>query len=103
MLRKTITAVMLTAAVATTTVAVSTNEAEAGRWHRGFAAGVAGGVALGILGSALAHPHHAPAPAYGAPPMWSDAWFDYCLARYRSFDPDSGTYMTRRGVRRYCR
>ncbi|HHZ10866.1 MAG TPA: BA14K family protein [Rhizobiales bacterium] len=33
---------------------------------------------------------------------WSDAWFDYCEARYRSFDPDTGTFTGHDGRRRFC-
>lgn len=33
---------------------------------------------------------------------WGAEWLRYCAARYRSFDPVSGTYLTRRGKRRAC-
>ncbi|MGZ5876635.1 MAG: BA14K family protein [Bradyrhizobium sp.] len=35
---------------------------------------------------------------YGAP-----GWEAYCLSRYRSFDPISGTYRGYDGRRHYCR
>jgi len=31
------------------------------------------------------------------------AWLDYCSAKYRSFNPDTGTYMTYSGAEVPCR
>lgn len=33
---------------------------------------------------------------------WSNEWYRYCAGRYRSFDPDTGTFEGRDGVRRFC-
>lgn len=33
---------------------------------------------------------------------WSHAWYRWCDARYRSFDPRSGTYVGMDGRRRFC-
>lgn len=33
---------------------------------------------------------------------WSPVWYQYCVDRYRSFDPSSGTFMTYGGERRFC-
>jgi len=33
---------------------------------------------------------------------WSREWFEACDARYRSFDPRTGTFVTRTGQRRFC-
>lgn len=51
-----------------------------------------------------------PPPIYAPPvrsasgyPMWSAGWYSYCEARYRSFDPRSGTFLGYDGRRRYCR
>lgn len=38
-----------------------------------------------------------------APPVWSPAWYEYCAAKFRSFDPRSGTYQPYHGPRRLCR
>ncbi|MEE2952789.1 MAG: BA14K family protein [Pseudomonadota bacterium] len=46
---------------------------------------------------------HYVAPAYGAPPRGSGAWYRYCAAKYRSFDARSGTYQPYHGPRRVCR
>ncbi len=37
-----------------------------------------------------------------APPRWSDAWYDYCAAKYRSFNPSTGKYLSNSGHYRYC-
>ena len=39
----------------------------------------------------------------GAAPAWTAQWYAYCAQRYRSFDPDTGSYMTYGGQRRLCR
>lgn len=33
---------------------------------------------------------------------WSPEWYDYCRARFRSFDPKSGTYLGYDGRRHFC-
>ncbi|MCS4089031.1 BA14K family protein [Rhizobium sp. BK176] len=33
---------------------------------------------------------------------WSPGWYRWCDARYRSFDPRSGTYIDRTGRQRFC-
>jgi len=49
-----------------------------------------------------------PGPVYGPAHTrvgfepWSPAWYRYCSNKFRSFDPQSGTYMTYRGVRKFC-
>lgn len=37
------------------------------------------------------------------PDVGSDDWVSYCSAKYRSFDPDTGTYVTYSGERLPCR
>ena len=37
------------------------------------------------------------------PEVGSDEWVSYCSTKYRSFDPDSGTYVTYEGERLPCR
>lgn len=96
------------------------------------AAAIVGGiVGLGI-GAALASPRYyepapryyepapryyerrvyRPKPVYRAAPRyyssnvlrpWSREWYDYCSARYRSFDPRSGTFQPYHGPRQFCR
>jgi hypothetical protein len=39
----------------------------------------------------------------GAPVVGSDDWMAYCRAKYRTFDPDTGTYVTLEGQTVPCR
>jgi BA14K-like protein len=72
-------------------------------WGPAIAGGIIGGA---IVGGALAAPYGpgyygAPPPpvAYGPPP--GDA-IAYCMQRFRSFDPRSGTYLGNDGNRHPC-
>ncbi len=89
-------------------------------WGWGWGAPVAGGIVAGaLLGSALAapyyygpgpyyypRPYYAPAPVgyytpgYGPPPG-GDA-VAYCMQRFRSYNPRSGTYLGTDGHRHPC-
>lgn len=33
---------------------------------------------------------------------WTQAWYDYCSDKYRSFDPQTGTYKGYDGLRHFC-
>ena len=33
---------------------------------------------------------------------WSPRWYRWCMATYRSFDPDTGTFLGRDGLPRFC-
>ncbi len=45
----------------------------------------------------------APRPVYGAAvEPWSPEWYDYCSARYRSFNARSGTYVGYDGRSHFC-
>ena len=33
---------------------------------------------------------------------WTDEWFAWCDARYRSFDPNTGTFLGYDGRRHFC-
>jgi hypothetical protein len=77
-------------------------------WGWGWGAPVAGGLIAGaIVGGALAAapygyygPGYYPPPvAYGPPP--GDA-VGYCMQRFRSYDPNSGTYLGYDGNRHPC-
>lgn len=80
------------------------------RHHHGDAvAGAIFGLAAGaIIAGAASQPRygnsHSSARYNGyAPEPWSDDWYAYCASKYRSFDPDSGTFQPYRGPRRLCR
>jgi hypothetical protein len=38
-----------------------------------------------------------------APDPFTDEWYDYCAERYRSFDPETGTFQPYEGPRKLCR
>src|SRR4029077_11523155 len=96
------------------TKATDTN-VETVRWGRGFGWGLGAGLLGGaIVGGALAAPYYYgepyyysyggpyPPAAYGpgyspAPDKGVDA--SYCVSRYRSYDPATGTYMGYDGLR----
>jgi hypothetical protein len=88
-----------------------------GGWHGGgaLAAGAAGLAAGAILGGALAQPRYydygqayavAPAPVYVDPPSTGTVYgpgdVSYCMQRFRSYDPASGTYLGYDGLRHPC-
>ncbi|MBC2886016.1 BA14K family protein [Ochrobactrum sp. CM-21-5] len=90
------------------------------------AAGVIGLAAGALLGSALSQPqptYVAPAPVYAPPPPppayypapparrityragyepWTRGWYQYCSDRYRSFNPNTGTYRGYDGQDHFC-
>jgi hypothetical protein len=110
---KTAAALTLCATVAVGGIAASTTGAEAGHRHHHYwggnaaAAGVVGFAAGAIVGGALAQPryYYAPAPRpvrVGLRP-WSRKWYEYCSARYRSFDARTGTFVGYDGRRHFCR
>lgn len=72
------------------------------RWDNGAAvgAGIAGLAAGAIIGGAIANSQQ---PTYyeGAPVMGGDA-VSYCMQRFRSYDPASGTYLGYDGMRHPC-
>jgi hypothetical protein len=82
-----------------------------GGW--GWGAPVAGGLIAGaIIGGALAAPYgpgyyggpgYGPPPgvAYGPAPVEGDT-VAYCMQRFRSYDPSSGTYLGYDGARHPC-
>ncbi|GGD92136.1 hypothetical protein GCM10011390_08560 [Aureimonas endophytica] len=71
--------------------------------HNNTGAAVAAGIiGLGV-GAAIANSAR---PRYAAPPVYRgglSAHDRYCLSKYRSYDPASGTYQPYNGPRRYCR
>jgi hypothetical protein len=71
-------------------------------WDNGAAvgAGIAGLAAGAIIGGAIANSQQ---PTYyqGAPVAGGDA-VSYCMQRFRSYDPSSGTYLGYDGARHPC-
>ena len=42
-------------------------------------------------------------PASYGPPAWTPDWYTYCYSRYRSFNPNSGTFIGYDGYEHFCR
>ena len=89
-----------------------------GHYRHGYRGGGGNAVAAGIIGlgvgaligSALTPrtvyvppppPRYAPV-AYGPQP-WSPDWYSYCYSRYRTFNPNSGTFVGYDGYEHFCR
>ena len=118
MFTKTIATFALIASLATAaSITMPTSQAQAaGGRNAAFAAGAITGLAVGAIayhghrhyGHGYYRPHHRPyrpRPAYyrGRPAPWTGAWYDYCSARYRSFNPRTGYFMGYDGRRHFCR
>jgi hypothetical protein len=80
------------------------------RGGRGFGAGFATGVIIGgVYGAPYYYPpgpyypgpYYYPGPAYYGAPPYGDA-VGYCMQRFRSYDPRSGTYLGFDGLRHPC-
>ena len=67
-----------------------------GGWGPGFGAGLLGGA---IIGGILAAPYYY-GPYYG--PGYGGNAVSYCMQRFRSYDPGSGTYLGYDGYRHPC-
>ncbi|MBM3529654.1 MAG: BA14K family protein [Alphaproteobacteria bacterium] len=63
-----------------------------GRGRGNVGAAIGAGVAIGIIGGAI---------AADAARRRSDA-VEYCMSRYRSYNPETGTWIDRQGNVRYC-
>lgn len=119
-MKKFLTAFVATAMLAAAPLGMSSNEAEAKSkyWKQGLAAGVGAGIGLGIVNS-LTRPRETvviqqqqpvyvqPAPVYVQPaPVYqggfSQAHYNYCFSRYRSYDAASNTFQPYSGPRRAC-
>jgi hypothetical protein len=93
------------------------------QWRRGWRGGRGIGIGIGagilggaIIGSALARPYYydrpyryyprtyyyEPAPTYYAPPPPGADAIQYCMSRFRSYDPTTGTYLGYDGYRHPC-
>ena len=75
-------------------------------WNGGWGWGAAGaGLAAGaLLGSALTAPYYdgSGAYAYEPAPGYGGGGVGYCMQRFRSYDPASGTYLGYDGMRHPC-
>jgi hypothetical protein len=85
-------------------------------WRGGRYGGAGVGIGLGIAGALIGgaiigatqpygyygYPPGYYGPAYVAPPYAGDGAVDYCLQRFQSYDPASGTYLGYDGLRHPC-
>ena len=62
-----------------------------GRGGGGVGAAIGAGIAIGVIGGAIA-----------ADQARRGNGVNYCLSRYRSYDPQSGTYLGNDGYRHTC-
>jgi hypothetical protein len=89
-----------------------------GGYHGGYRGGggalIGGAIAGAVIGGAIASQgygdpgYYAPGPGYyddgaaAGPPPGSDDAVGYCMQTYRSYDPQSGTYLGNDGFRHPC-
>lgn len=114
-----LTSILAVSLIAVAPLAVSTSNAEAGgktwkKFRNGVATGVGVGVGLGIV-DRLTRPRQqpvyvqpAPRPIYVQPaPVYhggySQAHYNYCGSKYRSYHYPSNTFQPFHGPRRQCR
>ena len=80
-------------------------------YYRGGGAAIGAGIAAGVLlgaGIAASRPYYGPGPYYApgyyyaSPPVVYGDPVAYCMRRYRSYDPASGTYLGYDGYRHPC-
>jgi BA14K-like protein len=73
----------------------------------GFGVGAIVGSALTPREVYVAPPPPPPAPVYTragyGPPAWTPDWYTYCYSRYRSFNPNTGTFVGYDGYEHFCR
>jgi BA14K-like protein len=67
----------------------------------GFAAGAAAGAILGGIAAAPYYNGYYGGPYYAYEPVPGDA-VAYCMRRFKSYDPGSGTYLGYDGYRHAC-
>jgi hypothetical protein len=104
--------IALTAAgVTAVSLLASPTPAQAGNNTGAIIGGIAAGAIVGGIiansnrgyyapGYAPAPSYYAPPPAYAAPPP-GDA-VGYCMQRFRSYNPNTGTYVGYDGIERPC-
>jgi hypothetical protein len=65
----------------------------------GIAAGAIGALAAGAIAAEASRPVYPAAPVYGVEDVDAVA---YCSRRFRSYNPETGTYIAKGGVVRAC-
>lgn len=119
-MKKILTSILAISLLAVAPLAASVSNADAGsktwkRFGNGIATGVGVGVGLGIV-NRLTRPRHQPAPPVYVQPRpiyvqpapvyhggYSQAHYNYCGSKYRSYHYPSNTFQPFHGPRRQCR
>lgn len=102
MLKRTIVSSVVVSAIVVGALAAAVQPSAAGpHWHHGHHGHAAEAIGFGLggflLGSALAQPRVVVVDEYGG------GHVRRCLDRYRTYDPDSDTFVGFDGNRHYCR
>lgn len=74
--------------------------------NRAVAAGIIGFTAGAIIASQAGKRHHRPHRRYSSHVSyrpWTPGWFRACSRKYRSFNPQTGRYLSYSGKHRLCR
>ena len=110
MLRKFGLATLFAGALAFAAMGAAPTEAQAASKTGNFLLGLAAGVATTAIIASAIH-HHKKRKwrrryrrtQYYRPRPWTPEWYDYCMSKYRSFDPETGYYRTYSGRLKFCR
>ena len=117
MLKKLALPALFAGALTFAAVSAAPTPAEAGKKTRNFLLGLGVGVATTALIASAIHQNkkrkwerrhyrsryrHRPYYRY-RPRPWTPEWYDYCMSKYRSFNPETGYYRTYSGRYRFCR
>ncbi len=111
MLKKVALPALFAGALTFAAVSAAPTPAEAGKKTRNFLLGLGIGVATTALIATAIHKkkkrkwrrrHYRSHYSY-RPRPWTPEWYDYCMNKYRSFNPETGYYRTYSGRYRFCR
>ena len=110
MLKKFGLATLFAGALAFAAMGAAPTEAQAASKTGNFLLGLAAGVATTAIIASAIHKHEKRKwrrryrrARYYRPRPWTPEWYDYCMSKYRSFDPETGYYRTYSGRLKFCR
>ena len=112
MLKKFALPALFAGALTFAAVSAAPTTAEAGKKTRNFLLGLGVGVATTALIASAIHKekkrkwrrrHYRSGYSRYRPRPWTPEWYDYCMSKYRSFNPETGYYRTYSGRLKFCR
>ena len=111
MLKKFGLATLFAGAMAFAAMGAAPTEAQAASKTENFLLGLAAGVATTAIIASAIHKkkkrkwrrRYQRRAYYYRPRPWTPEWYDYCMSKYRSFNPETGYYRTYSGRLRFCR